>query len=114
MRKRIKVSATLVTNSGKSRTITESSDFGNSGLRRHRVDYSDFKAKGIQIPMNYGKSCYNSFMSVLKAMYPKDWEQRLEQASKELETQHNKFRRRVIGNGTRVVRKGYTTQVVKS
>jgi hypothetical protein len=114
MRKRINVSATLVTNSGKSRTITESNGFGNSGLKRLEMTYSEFKSKGIQIPSNYGKSCYNSFMSILKAMYPKDWEQRLEEASKALEAQANKHKKRVVGSGTRMVRKGYTTQVVKA
>lgn len=114
MRKRIKVSATLITNSGKSRTITESSDFGYSGLKRHRLDYNEFKSRGIQIPMNYGKASYNSLLAVLKAMYPKDWEQRLEEASQAVDKEFNKGKRRIVGTGTRMVRRGYTTQVVRA
>ncbi len=106
MRNRIKVSGTLVTSSGKSSTIVDHSPIKDT----KRIGQGKVTR---QLPKNVGQSTYSSFMILLKIMHPKDWAKRLEDASNEIDKEFSKGKGRVIGTGTRVVRKGYTTQVCR-
>jgi|SRR6478609_9628602 len=119
MRNRIKITGVLASSSGKSDTILVHSPEKRVKRSRPKVDTKSIAIGGLsflayllkgqkgKVSLSELRTHGNIDIAESKA------DRRLTEVSDQMDREFNKGRVRVIGTATRLVRKGYTTQVTR-